>query len=150
MSLRRANKPQHPDERYARLAAKKPALALAFFWVLHQAPGGSRAVGGTSARRLTEPAMVAPMLLQLPTLRAAALGAWPAPWVAAWRIRWPNRLLRLGCLWLIGLLLPLAVWAADDFLPPEQAFKVSARLLAADRAEVLVRIASGYYSQVRN
>ena len=54
-------------------------------------------------------------------------------------------MLRLGCLWLIGLLLPLAVWAADDFLPPEQAFKVSARLLAADRAEVLVRIAPGYY-----
>lgn len=43
------------------------------------------------------------------------------------------------------LLLP-AAWAADDFLPPEQAFQVSAQMVAADRIEVLVRIAPGYYA----
>ncbi len=36
-------------------------------------------------------------------------------------------------------------WSAEDFLPPEQAFKVSAGMVAADRAEVLVRVAEGYY-----
>ncbi len=48
---------------------------------------------------------------------------------------------------LIGLLVLLlpAARAADDFLPPEQAFKVSARMVAADRIEVLVGIAPGYY-----
>ena len=35
--------------------------------------------------------------------------------------------------------------AADDFLPPEQAFKVSARVLDAGQVEVLLRIAAGYY-----
>ena len=46
---------------------------------------------------------------------------------------------------LFMLVLP-AAWAADDFLPPEQAFKVSAQMVAADRIEVLVRIAPGYYA----
>ena len=35
--------------------------------------------------------------------------------------------------------------AAEDFLPPEQAFKVSARLVSATRVEVLLQIAPGYY-----
>lgn len=39
----------------------------------------------------------------------------------------------------------LPVQAADDFLPPEQAFRVEARLVAPDRAEVTVRVAPGYY-----
>ena len=51
--------------------------------------------------------------------------------------------------WLAGLVIALGLgpmaWAADDFLPPEQAFKVSAGMLDATRAEVLVRIAPGYY-----
>ncbi|MBL8352265.1 MAG: protein-disulfide reductase DsbD [Burkholderiaceae bacterium] len=52
---------------------------------------------------------------------------------------------------LLGLLASLLLWfatpalAADDFLPPEQAFRVSARMLAADRAEVSVLITPGYY-----
>jgi len=46
---------------------------------------------------------------------------------------------------LLLLVLP-AAWAADDFLPPEQAFKVSAQMVAADRIEVLVRIAPRYYA----
>ena len=53
--------------------------------------------------------------------------------------------------WLVGLLALLWLWiatpvqAADEFLPPEQAFRVSARMLAADRAEVSVLITPGYY-----
>ena len=35
--------------------------------------------------------------------------------------------------------------AAEDFLPPEQAFKVTASMVAADRVEVQVRIAKAYY-----
>jgi thiol:disulfide interchange protein DsbD len=50
----------------------------------------------------------------------------------------------------LGLLLCLAAYspllAAEDFLPPEQAFKVSARLVSASHVEVLVRIAPGYYA----
>ncbi len=50
--------------------------------------------------------------------------------------------------WLVAALLVLP-WppasAADDFLPPEQAFVVTGRMVAADRAEVSVRIADGYY-----
>ena len=46
---------------------------------------------------------------------------------------------------LFFLVLPTA-WAADDFLPPEQAFKVSAQMVAVDRIEVLVRIAPGYFA----
>ena len=42
-------------------------------------------------------------------------------------------------------LVPLATRAAEDFLPPEQAFKVSARVLDSGHAEVLLRIAPGYY-----
>ena len=63
---------------------------------------------------------------------------------------WLRAALRRGqglCLLLaLGLgLAPLASRAADDFLPPEQAFKVSARVLDGGHAEVLLRIAPGYY-----
>jgi thiol:disulfide interchange protein DsbD len=55
----------------------------------------------------------------------------------------------MACLAIVGLLLLLVAGqsarAADDFLPPEQAFQVSARMATADRAEVLVRITPGYY-----
>ena len=52
--------------------------------------------------------------------------------------------------WLVGVLLVVSLLSRAfgvgvDFLPPEQAFRVSARLAAADRAEVLVQIAPGYY-----
>lgn len=55
---------------------------------------------------------------------------------------------RRPLLCLLFVLSGLALWpahAADDFLPPEQAFRVEARMLAADRAEVTVRVTSGYY-----
>ena len=63
---------------------------------------------------------------------------------------WLRAALRRGqglCLLLaLGLgLAPLVSRAADDFLPPEQAFKVSARVLDGGHAEVLLRIAPGYY-----
>jgi len=51
--------------------------------------------------------------------------------------------LLLCAAWLAGV--SPAARAADDFLPPEQAFQVSAQLLAPDRAELRIRIASGYY-----
>lgn len=67
-----------------------------------------------------------------------------------------------GWLWRIGgwlgiaalrlppwLVIALAGWplahAAEQFLPPEQAFQVRAALVTAQRAEVQVRIAEGYY-----
>lgn len=58
-------------------------------------------------------------------------------------------LLRLAR-WLVLALLVLgvlqkALGAGVDFLPPEQAFQVSGRLVTAGRAEVLVQIAPGYY-----
>lgn len=54
---------------------------------------------------------------------------------------------RLLCclLFLLSVLALRPAHAADDFLPPEQAFRVEARMLAADRAEVTVRVTSGYY-----
>ena len=63
---------------------------------------------------------------------------------------WLRAALRCGqvlCLLLaLGIgLAPLATRAAEDFLPPEQAFKVSARVLDGGHAEVLLRIAPGYY-----
>ena len=47
----------------------------------------------------------------------------------------------------LGLLVLLCgqVRAADDFLEPEKAFQFSARMVAADRAEVSFAIAKGYY-----
>jgi thioredoxin:protein disulfide reductase len=48
-------------------------------------------------------------------------------------------------LFLQACLAALPARAADDFLPPEQAFRVEARMLAADRAEVTVQVTPGYY-----
>jgi thiol:disulfide interchange protein DsbD len=51
-------------------------------------------------------------------------------------------------LWLWGLLLAVVAgfaWAEDDLLPPEQAFKFSARMLDDESIEVRYRIADGYY-----
>lgn len=51
-----------------------------------------------------------------------------------------------SALWLmLALFTVLPAHAADDFLPPEQAFVVTARMVAPDRAEVQVRIAKNYY-----
>lgn len=41
---------------------------------------------------------------------------------------------------------PLPAAAAEDFLPPEQAFVVSAALVSAGRVEVRVQIVAGYYA----
>ena len=67
---------------------------------------------------------------------------------ASWRMLtlWLQRhARRLGAALLMLGVVQQALAAGVDFLPPEQAFQVSARLLTADRAEVLVQIASGYY-----
>lgn len=49
-------------------------------------------------------------------------------------------------LWLVCLLLALgASAAAQDFLPPEQAFRFSARMVDASTAEVRFRVAPSYY-----
>lgn len=48
-------------------------------------------------------------------------------------------------LWLLGVA-PLPAAAAEDFLPPEQAFVVSAALVGPGRAEVRVQIVPGYYA----
>jgi len=76
----------------------------------------------------------------MPSIPPSSLRLQPArPWsstVAPW-------------LWLLVLafagLIAGAARAADDFLPPEQAFQVSAQMVAPDRAEVRVLIAPGYY-----
>lgn len=54
--------------------------------------------------------------------------------------------------WLALLLLPLAMLlanaparAADDYLPPEEAFQLSARMLDAGTLELSYQIAAGYY-----
>lgn len=48
--------------------------------------------------------------------------------------------------WLCCFLLALgASAAADDFLPPEQAFRFSARMIDAQAAEIRFRVAPGYY-----
>ncbi len=46
---------------------------------------------------------------------------------------------------LAGLLWASTAGAADDFLEPEKAFVVTARVVEAGKAEVLIRIAPGYY-----
>ena len=46
---------------------------------------------------------------------------------------------------LVAIFAALPALAADDFLPPEQAFRVTGRMLSAERAEVTLEITSGYY-----
>ena len=46
---------------------------------------------------------------------------------------------------LLATLAALPTLAADDFLPPEQAFQVTGRMVSAERAEVTLQITSGYY-----
>jgi thiol:disulfide interchange protein DsbD len=46
---------------------------------------------------------------------------------------------------LLCLLVLAPAWAAEEFLPPEQAFVVTGRMISNDRAEVSVSIAPGYY-----
>lgn len=53
------------------------------------------------------------------------------PFLAAWVV------------WLASLAAP--VYAADDFLPPDQAFRLEARVADAGRLEVAYQVAPGYY-----
>ncbi|EIJ44880.1 thiol:disulfide interchange transmembrane protein [Herbaspirillum sp. GW103] len=46
---------------------------------------------------------------------------------------------------LLGLLMAKAARAADDYLPPEQAFQLSGRMIDAQTVELSYRIADGYY-----
>jgi len=58
-------------------------------------------------------------------------------WVLGWRR------LMLG-VWLL-LLLPQALWAAPEFLPPEQAFRLRPRLIDARTIGLRFEVAPGYY-----
>ncbi|BEV13354.1 protein-disulfide reductase DsbD [Herbaspirillum sp. DW155] len=51
----------------------------------------------------------------------------------------------LALLALLGLLLAKAAQAADDYLPPEQAFQLSGRMVDGQTLELSYRIADGYY-----
>jgi thioredoxin:protein disulfide reductase len=54
---------------------------------------------------------------------------------------------RMVAVWLCVVLLVMSstVLAADDFLEPEKAFRVSAQMVSAERVEVIVQVAPGYY-----
>ena len=52
---------------------------------------------------------------------------------------------RAGAAFLVCMLAAPPLLAADDFLAPEQAFKVTARMVSAERVEVTLRVATGYY-----
>ncbi|AYR22434.1 protein-disulfide reductase DsbD [Herbaspirillum rubrisubalbicans] len=54
-------------------------------------------------------------------------------------------LIVLALLVLLGLLVAKAAQAADDYLPPEQAFQLSGRMVDAQTLELSYRIADGYY-----
>ncbi|QJP98848.1 protein-disulfide reductase DsbD [Herbaspirillum rubrisubalbicans] len=54
-------------------------------------------------------------------------------------------LIVLALLALLGLLVAKAAQAADDYLPPEQAFQLSGRMVDAQTLALSYRIADGYY-----
>src|SRR5690349_12527991 len=57
--------------------------------------------------------------------------------------RWLRCALWLACC--CAVLIAPAVWAADDFLPPEQAFRFAVRAIDAGQVEVSFEVAPGYY-----
>ncbi len=61
------------------------------------------------------------------------------------RLGLPHGSLRLPAALMAALFCAPLVHAAEQFLPPEQAFQVRAAMVSAQRAEVQVRIAEGYY-----
>ena len=70
----------------------------------------------------------------------------PAAWINPLRcIADVPRRVGVAAALLLCLLLGSPLMAADDFLAPEQAFRVSARLVSVERVEVTLRIAAGYY-----
>ena len=54
-------------------------------------------------------------------------------------------LIVLALLALLGLLVANAAKAAEDYLPPEQAFQLTGRMIDAQTLELSYRIADGYY-----
>lgn len=56
----------------------------------------------------------------------------------------PSQFLRTLLLWLAALL-PVFAAAAEDFLPPEQAFRFDARVLDGKTVEIGFTVADGYY-----
>ena len=92
------------------------------------------ALAGRSVLVAIRAAIRAAIAVQRRDLAALCGLLWAAPRPLFWL---------LACL-LAGLVAPPAL-AADDFLPPEQAFRVEAQLLTPDRAEVTVRVMPGYY-----
>lgn len=79
----------------------------------------------------------------------------PQSLLAVWRfLSGLSRLGVVGGRWLAAVvalclaatLAAVPAMAADDFLPPEQAFRVTGRMLTAERAEVTLQITSGYYA----
>ena len=116
----------------ASCATQEPAGRLAFSRLPRFDGHGLQAGGGTSAGAPGQPGM----------------GKFTGVSVKA--VAWMCAVLRCGGVHCLALVLclglvPLPASAADDFLPPEQAFKVSARVLDAGQVEVLLRIAPGYY-----
>ena len=100
-------------------------------------------IGRKLHERLAGISLLEPSLMQatqppMLTTRCAAFWRALTPWLQ-------RHARRLGAALLMLAVLQPALGAGTDFLPPEQAFQVSARLAAADRAEVLVQIAPGYY-----
>jgi len=95
---------------------------------------------GTSLNSENQPVMSLAQPLPLNPARPCAAGLLDAGLTHG---RWLFALLALG---LAALFAALPAVAADDFLPPEQAFRVTGRMLTAERAEVTVVITSGYYA----
>ena len=115
----------------AACSRRRPAGRLAFSRLALLVGQGAYASGGTTAGALGQPSMD----------RSTGLTK-----VVAWLCG----AVRCGSLLCLALALclglaPLPANAAEDYLPPQQAFKVSARVLDAGHVEVLLRIAPGYY-----
>ena len=111
---------------------QRPAVGLAFRRLAQSGGRGWPADGGTSAGAPGQVSM---------DLFMSAFGKHVGWLGAALRRCW-----RLSLVLALGLcLVPLISKAAEDFLPPEQAFQVTGRVLDAGQAEVLLRIAPGYY-----
>ena len=120
--------------------------------------GGSGAVGrslepgaGTSTRHPTLQDMTVALLagskMQLGRLASGPASAGMFLWLV-WLVWLVWRMWRMWLMWLMWLMgaAPLPAAAAEDFLPPEQAFVVSAALVAAGLVEVRMHIVPGYYA----
>ena len=112
--------------------AQRPARRLAFSRLAQCEGFGLGCGGGTSAHALGQPCM------HTSTGNLAKAWLWLSAALRCGKRLYPWLALCLG-------LAALPAGAADDFLPPEQAFRVSARVLDGDYIEVLLRVAPGYF-----